>query len=63
MMTGAVLLSVCIGVTGCGCPNSPYVTRSGSNYLVFIYNAPFSSSAAEVITPFIIFVNICLKMK
>ena len=55
MMSLAVLLSVCIGVAGCGCPSSFQVTLSGSNCLVFIYNAPISTSAAEDIIPSINF--------
>ena len=51
----AVLLSVYIGVAGCGCPNSSHVTLSGNNCLAFIYKAPISASAADDITPFIIF--------
>ena len=54
IMPFAVLLSVCIGVAGCGCPNSSQVTRNGSNCLLF-NNAPISASAADYITPFIIF--------
>ena len=55
MMPLAVLSSVYIDVTGCGCPNTSHVTRSGSNCLAFIYNAPISASAAEDINSFIIF--------
>ena len=51
----AVLLSVCIGVAGCGCHNSSHVTRSGSNCRAFIYKALISASAADDITPLIIF--------
>ena len=55
MMPLAVLLSVYIGLAGCGCFNSLHVTCSGSNCLVFIYNASISASAAEDLTSFIIF--------
>ena len=55
MIPLAVLLSVCIGVGGCGCPSSSHVTRSGSIARAFIYNAAISALAADDITPFIIF--------
>ena len=55
MMKFAVLLSVGIGMASCGYLNSSQVTHSGNSCLVFIYNAPISTSAADEITPFIIF--------
>ena len=55
MISLDVLLFVCIGVAGCGYLNSSHITRSGSNCLPFIYNAPISALAAEDITLFIIF--------
>ena len=62
MMPLSVLLSVYIGVVGYGCPNSSFVTRSGSNCLTFIYNAPISASAADDITPLIIFAIIDISL-
>ena len=55
MMPSAVLLSVLIGVAGCGCPSSSHVIRSGSISRAFINMAPTSDSAADDITDFIIF--------
>ena len=54
MMPSAVLLSVLIGVAGCGCPNSSQVIRSGSISRAFINMAPTSDSAADDITDLII---------
>ena len=54
-MPHAVVLSVCIGVAGCGCPNSSHVTRNGANSCAFMYSAPISASAADDITDFITF--------
>ena len=55
MMPSAVLLSVLIGVAGCGCPNSLQVICSGSISCAFMNSAPISDSAADDITDFIIF--------
>ena len=56
MMPSAVLLSVLIGVAGCGCPNySSHVIRNGSISRAFINIAPTSDSAADDITDLIIF--------
>ena len=55
MMPSAVLLSVLIGVAGCGCPNSSHVIRSGSISRAFMNIAPTSDSAANDITDLIIF--------
>ena len=52
MIPLAVLLSVCIGVVDCRCPNSSQVTHNGRSCLAFIYNAPISASTADDITPF-----------
>jgi hypothetical protein len=46
----AVVLSVSIGVGGCGCPNSSNVVRRTAPYLEFMKTAPISASAAEDIT-------------
>ena len=46
----AFLLSVCMGVCGCGCPSSLSVLRMGTNVLAFKNNAPSSVSAANDIT-------------
>ena len=58
MMPLAVLLSVLIGVGGCGCPSSAHVTRSGSSSRAFMYSAAISASAADDTTIFIIFAMI-----
>ena len=55
MMPSAVLLSVLIGVAGCGCPSSSQVIRNGSISRAFINMAPTSDSAADDITDLIIF--------
>ena len=54
MIPAAVLLSVCIGVAGCGCPSSSRVTLNGNMSCAFINNDPISASAADDITDFII---------
>ena len=58
IMPLAVLLSVLIGVAGCGCPNSLHVIRRGSISRAFINSVPTSDSAADDITDFIIFAMI-----
>jgi hypothetical protein len=58
MIPSAVLLSVCIGVAGCGWFNSSNVIRIGTASFAFIYNPPHSASAADCITDLIIFANI-----
>ena len=60
IIPSAVLLSVLIGVAGCGCPNSSKVVRIGTASFTFMYNykAPHSASAADCITDLIIFANI-----
>jgi hypothetical protein len=45
-----VVLSVSIGVGGCGCPNSSNVVQSTAPSLAFIKTAPIYASAAEDIT-------------
>ena len=55
MMPSAVLLSVLIGVAGCGCPTSLLVIRNGSMSCAFMNIAPTSDSAADDITDLIIF--------
>jgi hypothetical protein len=46
----AVVLSVSIGVGGCGCPNSSNGVRRTAPSLAFIKTAPIYASAAEDIT-------------
>ena len=46
----AFLLSVWMGVCGCGCPSSLSVLRMGTNVLAFKNNAPSSASADDDIT-------------
>ena len=46
----AAELSVCMGVLGCGCPNSSRVFLAGTASLAFMYIAPISASHAEDIT-------------
>ena len=46
----AVVLSVCSGVGGCGCPISIRVWRMGIPIFAFIYNETYSASAADVTT-------------
>ena len=53
--SAAVLLSVLIGVAGCGCPNSSHVGRIGTASFAFMYKAPHSASAADCITALITF--------
>ena len=52
----AAELSVCIGVLGCGCPISDSVILCGTAYLALMYIAPILSSAADVMTAFMIWV-------
>ena len=44
------MLSVCIGVGGCGCPNSEKMRRMTLAFLAFINNEPSSALAAEATT-------------
>ena len=46
----AVVLSVCTGVFGCGCPISINIFLIGTASLVFMYNVPNLASAADYIT-------------
>ena len=55
MMPSAVLLSVLIGVAGCGCPNTLHIIHSGSISRAFMNIAPNSDSAADDITDLIFF--------
>ena len=48
------MLSVCIGVRGCGCPISSSVLRAGTASRPLMNIAPISASAADVITALII---------
>ena len=48
------MLSVCIGVLGCGCPISSNVIRIGTASLALMYRAPSSASAADVMTALMI---------
>ena len=50
----AVELSVCIGVFGCGWPNSTSVVRIGTANFALMKSAPNSASAAELITALMI---------
>ena len=55
----AVLLSVCIGVLGCLCPNNSFkVFLTGTASLALKYNAPSLVSATEDMTALIIFVTV-----
>ena len=49
-----VELSVCMGIFGCGCPNSTSVVHMGTTNCALINSAPNSASAAELITALII---------
>ena len=55
----AVLLSVCIGVLGCLCPNFSKVFLIGTASLALKYNPPSPVSAAEDMTALIIFATVC----
>ena len=55
MMPHAVVLSVRMGVAGCGCPSSSHVTLNGANSCALMYSAPISASAADAITDLITF--------
>ena len=57
IIPSAVLLSVRNGIGGCGGSNSSNIVLSGDNSSVFIYNLPTSASAADPITPLIIFAS------
>jgi hypothetical protein len=48
----AVVLSVSIGVGGCGCPNSSNSVLRTAPYLVFMKTAPISALTADDITCF-----------
>ena len=50
----AVLLSVCIGVSGCGCPSLISVCRIETAVLALINRAPSSASAVDDMTARII---------
>ena len=50
----AVLLSVCIGVSGCGWPISSSVLRVGTAVFALMNRAPNSASAADDMTFLII---------
>ena len=54
MTPRAVVLSVCIGVLGCGCPISMRAILAGMASRAFMNNAPISASAADDMTAFII---------
>ena len=60
MMPSAVLLSVLIGVAGCGCPNSSHVIRSGSISRAFINMAPISDSSDSICTSSVMLILILL---
>ena len=46
----AVVLSVCNGVGGCGCPISIRVWRMGILIFALMYNETYSASAADMTT-------------
>ena len=48
----AVELSVCIGVGGCGCPNSSSIFMTWTASLMLIKRDPNSASATEDMTAF-----------
>ncbi len=50
----AIVLSVWMGVRGCGCPNSSNVHRIDTAVLALMNSAPSSASAADDITVLII---------
>ena len=50
----AVVLSVCIGVGGWGCPISSRVVLAGMASRAFMNNAPISASAADDMTALMI---------
>ncbi len=52
----AVVLSICIGVHGCGCPILVSMLRMCTASFAFKNNAPSSASTANDITAFIIIV-------
>ena len=55
IISSAVLLTVCIDVAGCGCPNYSNVVRIGTASFAFMYRALDSASAADCITALITF--------
>ena len=57
MIPSAVLLSVRIGIGGCGWSSSSNVVLIGDNYSVFMYSHPTSASATDPITVLIIFAS------
>ena len=54
MPSRAIVLSVCIGIFGCGCPISIRAILAGMASRAFMNNAPISASAADDMTAFII---------
>ena len=57
MIPSAVLLSVRIGVGGCGWSNSSSVVFIGGNSSAFVYIPPTLALAADPITALIIFAS------
>jgi len=56
----AVVLSVCIGVGGCGCPKNSSTCLAGTASRQLMNSAPISASAAEDITALIICDIVCM---
>ena len=50
MISNAVELSVCIGISGCGCPISMSIFLSGAANFALMYNMPDSASFVDDIT-------------
>ena len=48
----AVVVSMCIGADGWGCPNYVRIRRMNVDFFAFTHNAPSSASAADAVTTF-----------
>ena len=58
MNPSAVLVLVCIGMVGCGCPVAMSAWRAGMASLQLMYRLPSSASAADDMTDLMICVTV-----
>ena len=58
----SVVLSICIGVGGCGCPISSSRCRSRAASRVLMYSSSRSTSAADVMTDLNIFDTLSMAL-